>query len=79
MSKKNRERKAAQQAAPPAPSTPPAGSLSYTTVLKPQPKLLVILWIIFAVWVGLLLTMYFTTIYPIRHNRTLPSSVDNNK
>ena len=80
MSKKDRDRKANQQAAPPAPPAPPqAGPITYTTAVKPQPKLLLVLSIIFGLWVALLLSMYFTTIYPIRHNRTLPSSVDNNK
>ena len=61
MSKKNRER----QATPPA--APPPGPITYTTSLKPQRKALIILSIIFALWVALLLTLYFTTVYPSRH------------
>ena len=61
MSKKNRER-------PSTPSpAPPPGPITYQTTLKPQRKALVILSIIFALWVALLLTLYFTTIYPARH------------
>jgi hypothetical protein len=71
MSKKNRE----HHHAPP----PPAPVGPHIVALKPQRRLLVIVSVIFALWVGLLLTMYFTTIYPIRHERTLPSSVDNPK
>jgi len=71
MSKKNRDRR---NTPPPA---PPAGPVGYSTDLKPRPRLLLVLSILFALWVALLLTMYFTTVYPIRHQRTLPSSVDN--
>jgi hypothetical protein len=71
MSKKNRERR------PDPPPAAPPGPITYTTALKPQRKLLVIISVIFALWVALLMTLYFTTIYPTRHERTLPSSVDN--
>jgi len=71
MSKKNRDRRLASTPAP------PPVPISYTTTLKPRPKLLLILSIVLALWVALLITMYFTTVYPTRHNRTLPSSVDN--
>ena len=39
----------------------------HIVALKPRPKLLLILSIVFALWVGLLLVLYFTTIYPGRH------------
>jgi len=71
MSKKNRDRRSA-----PSPAPPP-GPVTYNTTLKPRPKLVVVLSIIFVLWVGTLLTLYFTTIYPYRHQRTLPTSVDN--
>ena len=71
MSKKNRDR------CSPPPTAPPPGPVTYTTALKPRPKLLVILSVIFVLWVGTLLALYFTTVYPYRHQRTLPSSVDN--
>ena len=61
MSKKNRDR----QANPPA--APPPGPITYTTALKPQRKALIVLSIIFAAWVAVLLVLYFTTVYPIRH------------
>jgi len=71
MSKKNRERRN------PPPAAPPPGPITYTTTLKPHPKMVLVLAIIFVLWVGTLLTLYFTTVYPYRHQRTLPSSVDN--
>jgi uncharacterized protein involved in exopolysaccharide biosynthesis len=56
MSKKNRERQSTPQA------TAPPGLITYTTTLKPRPKLLLALSIIFGLWVALLLVMYFTTV-----------------
>lgn len=76
MSKKNRDRRIANQAASPPPPSAPS---TYTSALKPHPKLVIILSVIFVLWVGTLLTLYFTTIYPYRHQRTLPSSVDNSQ
>ena len=35
--------------------------------LKPRPKLFAALMLIFAVWLGALLTLYFKTVYPERH------------
>ena len=56
-SKKNRDRPVTvPYATPPAPVT-------YTTTLKPQRKAIVVLSIVFALWVALLLILYFTTIY----------------
>jgi hypothetical protein len=51
MSKQNRP----QPKAPPDPNT-------YTVALRPRPKLLIALSILFAAWVGFLLVLYFTTI-----------------
>ncbi|HEV8604853.1 MAG TPA: hypothetical protein VGQ99_05775 [Tepidisphaeraceae bacterium] len=61
----------------PALIAPPTDRATYTLTLKPRPKLLLFLSILLAFWIAMLLTMYFTTIYPTRHQRTLPSSVDN--
>ena len=63
MSKKNRERQV------PQPAAPPPRPITYTTALKPQRKALIILSILFALWVAVLLTLYFTTIYPHRHGQ----------
>ena len=52
------EKKAA--AADKAPALPPARPL------KPRPKLFVGLCIAFALWIALLITLYFTTVYPHR-------------
>ena len=35
--------------------------------LKRQPKLFAILMITFAIWLGVLLTLYFRTVYPLRY------------
>ena len=75
MSKKNRDRKTA--AAPPP--APPPGPITYTTSLKPHPRLLIILSIIFALWVALLLVLYFATIYPTTHKSPLPSGIGSAK
>jgi hypothetical protein len=69
MSKKNREHH----------YTPPPTVGPHLVALKPQRKILVILSIIFALWVGLLLTLYFTTVYPVQHQRAVPSGVDKSK
>jgi hypothetical protein len=36
--------------------------------IVPRPKLLILLCVIFAAWIGALLAMYFTTVYPERHH-----------
>ena len=43
--------------------------------LQPRPKLLLVLSIVFVLWVALLLTMYFTTVYPHRRVETRPSTM----
>jgi len=40
----------------------------FVVALKPQPKLLAIVSVIFVLWVILLLVMYFVTVYPTRHS-----------
>jgi hypothetical protein len=35
--------------------------------LKPRPKLFWALMLVFAIWLGALLTLYFKTVYPDRH------------
>jgi hypothetical protein len=35
--------------------------------IKRQPKLFMILLIAFGVWLGVLLTLYFSTVYPLRY------------
>ena len=57
MSKKNRQQ---NQQRPIVTSVEPS---SYVVALKPRRGLLVVLSIIFALWVGLLLFLYFTTVY----------------
>ncbi len=72
MSKKNR-----RQSTAPLPYERPSKAISYTIALKPRPRLLLLFSLVLALWIGVLLTLYFKTVYPTRHNRTLPSSVDN--
>ena len=43
--------------------------------LKPRPRMLVVLAIVFALWLAFLLTMYFTTVYPHRHIESRPSAM----
>ncbi len=35
--------------------------------LKPHPRLFKALFVIFALWLALLLVLYFWTVYPLRH------------
>ncbi len=42
--------------------------------LKGRRGLLILFSVIFAIWAGLMLTMYFTTVYPQRHPATSPIS-----
>ena len=43
--------------------------------LKPRPRMLIGLSIVFVLWVAFLLTMYFTTVYPHRHVEVRPGDV----
>ncbi|MGE5608662.1 MAG: hypothetical protein ACM359_05385 [Bacillota bacterium] len=50
--------------------TPPSGAksdlpvgMSAVTPLKPRPKLLAVLSILFAAWISFLLVLYFTTVH----------------
>jgi len=54
---------------PPAEKITAQTSQGQTTAapLTPRPGLFAILLLGFAVWLGLLLTLYFTTVYPLRH------------
>jgi hypothetical protein len=38
--------------------------------LKPHPKLFAALTIAFVIWLGVLFTLYFKTVYPLRHSTT---------
>ena len=42
--------------------------------LKPRPKLLIGLSVVFVLWIAFLLTMYFTTVYPHRYIEVRPDS-----
>ena len=40
--------------------------------LRPRPKMLIGLSVVFVLWVAFLLTMYFTTVYPQRYIEDRP-------
>jgi len=40
--------------------------------LKPRGKLLVVLMVVFAIWLGALLALYFAKVYPLRHPASGP-------
>ncbi|MGA2233083.1 MAG: hypothetical protein ABSH22_19445 [Tepidisphaeraceae bacterium] len=35
--------------------------------VKPRPRMLAFLIVVFVLWIALLLVLYFTTVYPMRH------------
>ncbi len=43
-------------------------SKPHMIALKPHPKLLLLFSILLVLWIALLLFLYFTTIFPTRHN-----------
>ena len=45
-------------------------TVEYKPPLKPHPRLFAALCIVFAAWVAVLLTLYFKTVYPLRHSAT---------
>jgi hypothetical protein len=66
-SRTRRERKPPD---PKAPSTaPPAPSVPSVPVrpFKPHPILFAVMMLLFAIWVSILLILYFKTVYPHRH------------
>ncbi|MGD0139052.1 MAG: hypothetical protein ABSD28_09260 [Tepidisphaeraceae bacterium] len=50
---------------PPAKGKTPINKLPPRLV--PRPVLFRVLCVIFAIWIGALLVMYFCTVYPLRH------------
>jgi hypothetical protein len=38
--------------------------------LRPHPKLFIVLCVLFALWLLVLLILFFTTVYPFRHSLT---------
>jgi hypothetical protein len=60
-------KKTATRQPPPAQNeteAPPA------TPLAPRPRLFIALLVLFAIWLGILLTLYFKTVYPLRYPST---------
>lgn len=54
---------------PPPKADPP---LPPPRPFKPRPKLFAFLLIAFAIWLGILLTLYFKTVYPMRYPASAP-------
>jgi len=56
----------------PKQSAPPTQTRAEVTCapLKPHPRLFAALTIAFVVWLGVLFTLYFKTVYPLRHSTT---------
>ena len=46
---------------------PPPPGVEFKPPLKPHRGLFILLCVVLAVWVGVLLVMYFKTVYPERH------------
>jgi hypothetical protein len=73
--------KAAAQPNPPKRKTPPsagapeqAAAPIFRPPLKPRPKLFVALLVVLGAWVGVLVTIYFVTVYPNRDRHLKPVS-----
>ena len=47
--------------------------------MKPRVKLLFVFSVIFALWVGMMLVMYFGTVYKFRHPEKLPGATGNSE
>ena len=56
--------KAAKQTPPPDKKAPPEVACQ---PLRPRPKLFAALLVVFAIWLVVLLTLYFRTVYPLRY------------
>lgn len=63
MSKRGKANRAAAETAKPQAT----GTNVQCAPLKPRPRLFVALMLGFVVWLGVLLTLYFKTVYPQRH------------
>jgi hypothetical protein len=63
-------KKSAKSPAPAAPQPPTAPV--FKPPLKPRPGLFYALLGLVGVWVGVLLTLYFVTVYPARHRHVEP-------
>ena len=49
---------------------PPPPEPAACAPLKPRPKLFLAMLLVFAVWLGILVTLYFKTVYPLRYPST---------
>ncbi len=50
-----------------------AADLSFVPPMKPRRKLLLVACFIFVLWVGMMIVMYFGTVYPHRHAGQSPT------
>ena len=51
----------------PEPAPAPPAAAQCAPLLKPHPRLFAAIMVTFAIWLGVLLTLYFKTVYPERH------------
>jgi hypothetical protein len=56
------------KAKPAATPSTARGGAEFPPPLKPHPRLLLVISLIFAIWVAGLLMMYYKTVYPFRHD-----------
>ena len=69
MSKRGKPNKSSSR--DPKETAPPATQGEPTCApLKPHPRLFAALTVAFVVWLGVLFTLYFKTVYPLRHSTT---------
>ena len=62
----------------PASTSTPAHVPLFKPPLKPRPRVFYVMLGLFGAWVGLLLTLYFTTIFPHRGERPPHETVEPN-
>jgi hypothetical protein len=62
----SKQKKGNPQQPKPAPPPPPPPDITCAP-LTPRPKLFAAIMVTFAIWLGVLLTLYFKTVYPERH------------
>lgn len=72
MSKRAAKKPAAKAPSGKAAKEDAAPALPAPQPLKPRPKLFWILLVVFVIWLGALLTLYFTKVYPMRYPASAP-------
>jgi hypothetical protein len=68
MSKRRDPRGSAPSSTPSTPPPPATATTPAPPPFRPLPRLFTALLIGFAIWLGVLLTLYYRTVYPMRHH-----------